>query len=185
MRTPIKDGDLLSGLDPIRVFALAFGNPSQERYDLLRTLGKFRNYTQYEARYIALFDVGNPEPPVPLLESAHHKAVPAQQIALECMDFYDVVGLKPDTSRYAPDHLVTQLEFLAAVRYLRSQQPHDDNLARLERDFTDRHLLSWLPSAVRKLKKARVAGFGPLLAGLTDFLSATVPASRRRPYPAA
>jgi len=167
--------------DLIRIFAFAFGTPSRERYDLLRQFGKFRDYAEYEALYIALFDVGNPEPPVPLLESAHHKAVPAQQIALECMDFYEVVGLKPDTSRYAPDHLVTQLEFLAAVRYLRSQRPADEDLARLERDFTERHLLSWLPSALKKLKNERVAAFGHLLGELTEFLNPTTPASRQRP----
>lgn len=172
---------LLSGLDPVRVFALAIGSPSRERYDLLRKFGKFRSYAQYEAQYIALFDVGSPEPPVPLLESAHHKAVPAQQIALECMEFYDVVGLKADTSRYAPDHLVTQLEFLAAVRYLRSQQPADQNLARLERDFTERHLLSWLPSALKKMKKEQVVCFYHVLRELTTFLRTTVPASRQTP----
>ena len=167
--------------DLVRVFAFAFGSPSQERYDVLRKFGKFRDYAEYEALYIALFDVGSPEPPVPLLESAHHKAVPAQQIALECMDYYEIVGLKADTSRYAPDHLVTQLEFLAAVRYLRSQQPEDDNLARLERDFTERHLLNWLPSALKKLKKERVVSFVRLLGGLTAFLNAKAPASRQKP----
>jgi TorA maturation chaperone TorD len=161
---------LKSGLDPVRLFALVFGSPSKERYSFLRKFGKFRNYAQYESRYIALFDVGNPEPPVPLLESAHHKAVPAQQIALECMDFYEVVGLKPDTRRYAPDHLVTQLEFLAAVRYLRSERPGDEDLARLEKDFTERHLLSWLPAAAKKLKKRRVPTFGPALQELVKSL---------------
>jgi DMSO reductase family type II enzyme chaperone len=167
--------------DLVRVFAFAFGSPSQERYDLLTKFGKFRDYAEYEALYIALFDVGSPEPPVPLLESAHHKAVPAQQIALECMDYYEIVGLKADTSRYAPDHLVTQLEFLAAIRYLRSQQPEDDNLFRLEQDFTKRHLLSWLPSAAKKLKKERVAVFGGLLDELAVFLRATTPASQQKP----
>ncbi len=167
--------------DLVRLFAFAFGSPNRERYDLLRKFGEFRDYAEYEALYIALFDVGSPEPPVPLLESAHHKAVPAQQIALECMDFYDVVGLKPDTSRYAPDHLVTQLEFLAAVRYLRSQRPADEDLARLEHDFTERHLLSWLPSAMKKLKKERVPAFGHLLGELTAFLNPKAPASRQTP----
>jgi DMSO reductase family type II enzyme chaperone len=167
--------------DLVRLFAFAFGSPSQERYDLLTKFGKFRDYAEYEALYIALFDVGSPEPPVPLLESAHHKAVPAQQIALECMDYYEIVGLKADTSRYAPDHLVTQLEFLSAVRYLRSQQPQDENLARLERDFTERHLLSWLPSVLKKLKKERVTSFVSLLSELTAFLKAKAPTSRKKP----
>lgn len=159
-------------IDLVRVCAFAFGSPTHARYEWLQRLTKFRSYEDYESRYIAVFDVGAPEPPVPLLESAHHKAVPAQQIALECMDFYEIVQLKPDTSRYAPDHLVTQLEFLAAVRYLRTQRPADEDLTRLERDFTDRHLLSWLPAALKKLQKQRVPMFAGLLDELTRYLQA-------------
>ena len=160
-------------LDLCRVFAFAFGCPSRERFEWLQSagFGKFRSYGEYEALYIALFDVGNPEPPAPLLESAHHKSVPAQQIALECMDFYEIVGLKPDTSRYAPDHLVTQLEFLAAVRYLRTQRPDDGDLARLERDFTQRHLLSWLGAAAKKLEKESPRVFPELMRCLLSALS--------------
>lgn len=182
-------------IDLYRFFAFVFGFPSAERFPwfhepasqaalvrLWRELGcpgesldgaPFRDYQQYEAIYIAVFDVGAPAPPVPLLESAYEKAVPAQQTALENVSFYDVLGLRADTSRYAPDHLVTQLEFLSAVRYARENSPDDaqrENLARLERDFLERHLLNWLPAAHKKLDREQVPVFPALLALLLAFL---------------
>src|SRR5271157_1035529 len=130
-------------LDLYRVFAVCFGHPSIERFAwlsgrechlLLKKLShhledhlphsatrRFRDYSSYESAYIALFEVGVPEPPVPLLESANsHRQVP-QEIVLECVNFYDVLGLRPSGSVFPTDHLVTQLEFLAAARYLREQ----------------------------------------------------------------
>ena len=64
--------------------------------------GWFSSYELYESAYIALFDVGVPEPPVPLFESAHDKSHPAQEIALENTYFYEVLGLKSDPSRAVP-----------------------------------------------------------------------------------
>ena len=111
---------------------------------------KFKNYEAYESAYIALFDVGAPEPPVPLIESGHYKSVPAQQIALENISFYEVLQLRVDSSRTVPDHLITQLEFLSAVRFAR-ENPRDEqgrsDLLRLEADFLRRHLLNWVPTA--------------------------------------
>jgi DMSO reductase family type II enzyme chaperone len=166
----------LARLDLYRFFAACFGQPSPERFAwlsgrkvraLLKELAAeleaersapraraFPNPSAYEAAYLALFEVGVPEPPVPLLESAHsHRAVP-QEIVLECVNFYEVLGLRPSGSAFPPDHLVTQLEFLAAARYLRESKKNDDEVAalrRLEADFLERHLLSWLPAALKKL----------------------------------
>jgi hypothetical protein len=67
----------------------------------------FASYELYESAYIALFDVGLPEPPVPLFESAHHKTHPAQDIELENSYFYEVLGLiKSDPGRSVPDYLL-------------------------------------------------------------------------------
>lgn len=165
-------------IDLYRFFAFAFAPPTPERFEWLcrpdlpaalarlweelDCAGKFPGFTpysgyaDYESTYIAVFDVGVPQPPVPLLESAHSKAQPAQQTVLENVSFYEVLGLKADPARYAPDHLVTQLEFLAAVRYARENAPGTEgreSLARLERDFLERHLLSWLPAAQKKLDR--------------------------------
>ena len=186
---------LLAELDLYRVFAACFSYPSIERFAWLSgreclallkklgqlqkdrmsvtAIGRFPNYSSYESAYIALFEVGVPEPPVPLLESAnYHRQVP-QEIILECVNFYDVLGLRPSGSVFPTDHLVTQLEFLAAVRYLR-EHANDSNkeasLRRLEGDFIERHLLNWLPVAQEKLEKANPPLFPTLLHSLTAHL---------------
>jgi DMSO reductase family type II enzyme chaperone len=181
-------------VDLYRMFAYLFGPPTPDRLDRLRSPsfaqslaqlgaalgcsdplsrpGSFPDLSRYESAYIALFDVGLPEPPVPLQESAHNKAFPPQQIALENVSFYEVLGLKVDPSRQAPDHLVTQLEFLAAVRYAREKGPADgsESLRRLERDFLQRHLLSWFPEAAEKLRRLGPPVFPALAALLAAFL---------------
>ncbi len=182
-------------LDLYRFFAHVLGSPSRERYALLHSrefaaslrqlwqelqcegefpdLAGFRSFAQYEAAYIALFDVGAPEPPVPLVESAHHKAIPAQQIALENVLFYEVLGLHVNPARSFADHLFTQLEFLSAVRYAGDQAPATEsraNLARLERDFLQRHLLNWLPAAEAKLRRLDPPIFPALFRPLVVFV---------------
>ena len=104
--------------DLYRFFAFIFAPPTPECFGLLsqpslpealQNLWKqlkregecpafewFARYERYESAYIALFDVGIPEPPVPLFESAHDKSHPAQEIALENTFFYEVLGLKSD-----------------------------------------------------------------------------------------
>ena len=186
-------GGPLAGLDLYRLFAACFGQPSPERFAwlsgkefraLLKELagelevksaapraGRFPGYAAYEAAYLALFEVGVPEPPVPLLESAHtHRALP-QQIVLDCVNFYELLGLRPSGSAFPADHLVTQLEFLAAARYLRESKADPgevDALERLEADFLERHLLSWLPAALKKLSALNP----PLFPRMLSLLSA-------------
>lgn len=182
-------------VDLYRFFAFVFGVPTSERFawfrqpDLEASLARlwteldcpgafpgltpYQDYAEYESTYIGVFDVGVPQPPVPLLESAHCKSLPAQQTALENTSFYQVLGLRAAPIRYAPDHLVTQLEFLSAVRYARENTPAAENrqsLARLERDFLERHLLNWLPAAQKKLLLGPPPVFPVLLALLLAFL---------------
>lgn len=181
--------------DLYRFFALVFAPPSHECFNLLshlcvgtaladlwRRLGCqgeflrfewFASYELYESAYITLFDVGLPEPPVPLFESAHEKSHPAQETALENTFFYDVLGLKSDPSRGVPDYLVTQLEFLAALRYTREHTLDASNagsLARAEAEFLERHLLNWVPSAQAKLSQVGAPGFPLLMTMLVQFL---------------
>jgi DMSO reductase family type II enzyme chaperone len=186
---------LLPELDLYRVFAACFSHPTTERFVWLfgrafrallkklgqhledrppvQAMGRFLDYSSYESAYIALFEVGVPQAPVPLLESANsHRQVP-QEIILECVNFYDVLGLRPSGSVFPSDHLVTQLEFLAAARYLREQANDSSkaaSLRRLERDFMNRHLLNWLPVAQEKLDKANPPLFPMLLRSLTAYL---------------
>lgn len=186
---------LLVEIDLYRVFATCFSHPTPDRFAwltgrecllLLNKLGQhhddrmsvpvvvhFPDYSSYESAYIALFEVGVPEPPVPLLESANSQRQVPQEIVLECVNFYDVLGLRPSGSVFPTDHLVTQLEFLAAARYLREQANdtnREDSLRRLERDFIQRHLLKWLPVAQEKLEKANPPLFPILLRWLIAYL---------------
>jgi DMSO reductase family type II enzyme chaperone len=134
----------------------------------------FASYERYESAYIALFDVGVPEPPVPLFESAHDKSHPAPEIALENTYFYDVLGLKSDPGRTVPDYLVTQLEFLAALRYTcehASEESTAVSLARAETEFLERHLLNWVPTAKAKLDRIHAPGFSVMMTLLVQFLS--------------
>ncbi|HVO82743.1 MAG TPA: molecular chaperone TorD family protein [Terriglobales bacterium] len=134
----------------------------------------FASYELYESAYIALFDVGVPEPPVPLFESAHDKRRPAQEIAVENTYFYDVLGLRSDPGKAVPDYLVTQLEFLAALRYTGEQTGEEAtavSMLRAESDFIERHLLNWIPMATSKLGKTGAPGFPVLMQLLAAFLS--------------
>ena len=109
----------------------------------------------------------------PLFESAHDKTHPAQEIALENTYFYEVLGLKSDPSRAVPDYLVTQLEFLAALRYTcenTSDETTAASLARAETEFLERHLLNWVPSAKIKLDRTGVLGFPVAMTLLAQFL---------------
>lgn len=187
-------GTVLGDLDPYRIFAYAFGVPSLERFAWLSredvqsafdSLGKqldmprplrerkgFADSAEYEAAYLGLFEVGMPEPPVPLLESSHHRAIPAQQIVLDCVNFYSVLGLRHEGSAFPADHLITQLEFLAAAKFAResiSDPERKSELLRLERDFLERHLLLWLPVALKKLERLGPPLF-PRLLSLTHEL---------------
>jgi DMSO reductase family type II enzyme chaperone len=181
--------------DLYRFFAAVFGPPSQRCFDFLAqpdmagALGElwrqlecqgefpgfewFGSYELYESAYIALFDVGMPEPPVALFESAHDKTRPAQEIALENTFFYEVLGLKADPTRVVPDYLITQLEFLAAVRFTEenaSDASTAESMARARSDFLERHLLNWVPGAEAKLSRTEAPGFPVLMALLLRFL---------------
>jgi len=180
--------------DLYRFFARLFAPPSrdcfeflaqpfisEELQDLARYLGChdvpefswFPTYDLYESAYISLFDVGLPEPAVPLFESAHDKSHPAQEIALESTYFYDVLGLKSDPAAAVPDYLITQLEFLAAVSFTRENTTDDETRASLawaKAEFLERHLLNWLPAAAAKLKKTEAPGLPLLMEMLVQFL---------------
>ncbi len=191
--TPVKLD--WAGLDLYRFFAFVFSPPSHERFNTLaqpaledalaglwqqlRCAGDFpdfawfKSYEEYEATYIAIFDVGIPEPPVSLFESAHDKSRPPQEIALENTMFYDALGLKWNSSCAVPDYLMSQLEFLAAVHYTFENAPDataSRSLAKLETDYLDRHLLNWVPTAAAKLNNSSPTVFGPLMILLAAFL---------------
>jgi TorA maturation chaperone TorD len=121
-----------------------------------------------------------------LFESAHDKTHPAQEIALENTFFYEVLQLQADPQQAVPDYLITQLEFLSALRYVvesTADAQTAESLLRLEVDFVERHLRNWLPSAHRKLSRVDAHEFSVLMHLLTQAIS-TTPANHCRVAPA-
>lgn len=109
-----------------------------------------------EAEYLAAFEVGRDAPPVPLFEGQHRSGTGRSGILEDLLRFYEFFDVRlSESEREYPDHLVTELEFLAwlcrqeqgARQAGRDAQP----FMRAARDFLDRHLALWLPEFCRKL----------------------------------
>lgn len=110
-----------------------------------------------EAEYLAAFELGRGASAVPLYEGMHRGGQGREGILEDLLRFYEFFGVKlSEADREYPDHLVTELEFLAwlclqeqaARREERDAQPFQ----RAARDFLDRHLAAWLPEFRRKLE---------------------------------
>jgi TorA maturation chaperone TorD len=117
-------------------------------------LGIPSRYGEYESRYIATFDVGQPHPPVPLIESHYNKREPVPRILHENMMFYQRFGLRlsPNFAETS-DHLLCQLSFAVQLLAMIRDRLHADNHAEATqitqalKDYTRRHLKSWIPLA--------------------------------------
>ncbi len=104
-----------------------------------------------EPDYIAAFEVGVPEPPVPLYESAYQADDKASRLSVleDLVRFYEFFDLDlGEAPSEAPDHLTVELEFMAALAQmeaLAAGEGADRAPFRLaQRDFLDRHLLGFL-----------------------------------------
>lgn len=112
-----------------------------------------------EAAYLAAFELGGDSPPVPLYEGHCRLRDGREGILKDVLRFYEYfdVRLREDNRDY-PDHLVTELEFLAvlAAREARAVAEGRDAgpYRRAARDFLSRHLAVWLPELVERLKTA-------------------------------
>lgn len=112
-------------------------------------------FSEFEQSYIAIFDVGIPEPLCPLIESYWNKRDPVPRVLHENMLFYKHFGLELRSSaNETADHLRHQLEFMHYVYGFEARHPELTEQCRLARtDFLSRHLGYWVPMAVRKLKE--------------------------------
>ena len=130
-------------------------------------------FSDFESRYIATFDVGVPTPQVPLLESHYNKRDPLPRILHENILFYQQFGLRlSSTSNESADHLRHQLEFVSYLLTLLARaESHQDSVNRDQagqirraiNDYTSRHLLTWLPQAVAAGNDAPLAAAGQAL----------------------
>lgn len=112
----------------------------------------------YETEFIAAFEAGVPQPPIPLIESHYDPDHPAPEIIYENLLYYRTFGLAPPArASEAPDHLRCQLELVAHLYELEAKELRGkgdfDRLGQLRRgrrDYVARHLRPWLEKAAER-----------------------------------
>lgn len=118
--------------------------------------------------YTGLFDIGNPEPPAPLMES--HYQQDKQARLRQVVTFYRTYGVINETE-FPPDHLCVELSFLSFLASLASDYPDRKDLTKAYRFFSRVHPGSWLGAVVSVLEReAPNSAYTALLKGAGRFL---------------
>jgi TorA maturation chaperone TorD len=109
----------------------------------------------HEARFIACFEVGLPEPPVPLLASHYNRCEPVPQVIHEHILFYKRFGTRPAAGNIEPaDHLLTELAFLIRLdELLEEGKVESDSIWRARFDFLSRQPAQWMGQAAAVARK--------------------------------
>ncbi len=176
--------------DLYRLFAQAFRHPSDEMAELVAELQQavaghpnpvaspiiaMPPLAELSQRYTQLFEASNGRSAISLHESDFVSKTRAT-VWEDIVRFYEHFGLNYNgqSIRLWPDHLALELECLHYLVFLESGMRTDaEPLLRAERDFIDRHLLTWLPELLRRLKDAPQAEpYAALVAWLYDCLRA-------------
>lgn len=128
-----------------------------------------------EAEYLAAFEVGRDTPPVPLFEGMHRGDLGRDGIVEDLLRFYEFFDVKlSEEDREYPDHLATELEFLACLcmqEQAAEQRGGDaDSFRRAAGDFIERHVGAWLPVFRQRLEATETAyaQCGAMLAELVE-----------------
>lgn len=154
-----------------------FRVPSKEQWDWLETdvakgawqliacqIGKNlpselpipETYEEFEGQYLSTFEVGAPNPPVPLIESHWNRFSPVPKVLHENMLFYKQFGLELQSSaNETADNLRHQLEFVHYMSLFEARVIDDEEqreqVAKGRHEYIQRHLDHWLPKCVEKL----------------------------------
>jgi len=163
MNMPTDDPGVLAGA--YLAMARVFSYPTPETWRRMSEHGLVNaELTQetLEAEYLAAFEVGRDTAAVPLFEGMHRGDLGRDGILEDVQRFYEFFDVKlSETDRDFPDHLVTELEFLAwlCMREQAAQREGRDvePFRRAARDFLARHLAAWLPEFRRKLEATDTA----------------------------
>ena len=125
-------------------------------------------------RYSALFEVGTPEPPLPIREEL--AATAAAGSKEEVVRFYDLFGYEVEPRfAWAPDHLGVLLEFLAWLAGAESVAAAADapSYALAQRDVLDRHVRHWLPGLAAEVCARDADGpYAAIFAALERYVAA-------------
>lgn len=176
MNEPTVDAGTLAGA--YLAMAQVFSYPNRESWKRLSEHGLVEStLTQdiLEAEYLAAFEVGREASPAPLFEGMHRGDMGRDGILEDLLRFYEFFDVKlSETDREYPDHLVTELEFLAwlCMQEQAAEQKGGDaeSFRRAARDFLVRHLAAWLPEFRRRLEATNTAytQYGAALAELVE-----------------
>jgi len=137
-------------------------------FDELTATGE---YTDFQAEYLRIFEVGLGVPPCPLYSGIFQGGRKA--VMEELARFYSHFGLSIEHgSGELPDHLTTELEFmhfLAFKELAALDQGKDSNPYRLaQADFLERQLTNWLPALEHRLQGLEPPPFYSALARLAN-----------------
>jgi DMSO reductase family type II enzyme chaperone len=168
---------MVSGtLNTWAVFRFALGYPDERHCERFAELCETAPGTLEELRslYIDLFEAGLPQPRCPLLESAWLLNRPAGDVVLENKLYYQNFGLEID-SRAAPDHLLTQLEFLSWLDHCEAAgNPNREALERARTEFLKRHLAHWVGNLASLSRNAGGRCYADLLEALATEVEAAL-----------
>jgi DMSO reductase family type II enzyme chaperone len=123
-----------------------------------------REFNDFEADYIHLFQMGRGGKPIVPLNAGDHDEIAQGQgrpeFLLEYSGWYRHFGLKINTDDNAnelPDHLACQLEFMAWLAHLEESAGDKPELLqgyqRAQRDFLERHMQPFLEVLTSELLK--------------------------------
>ena len=153
-------------------FALAY--PDQRHLERFQELFPDTPATLEALRslYIQLFEAGLPQPRWPLLEGHYLLNRPVGDVVLENKLFFQHFGLRT-APKAAPDHLLTQLEFLVWLDHCADAgNPDAESLERARRDFVKRHLAHWVPKVARALMDQEIPVYAEIFGSLAEQVEA-------------
>ena len=167
-----------TAVSPWAAFRFALGYPDERHLELFHGMfdGVPATVAELQALYIELFEAGLPQPQWPLLEGYYLLNRPAGEVVLENKLFFQHFGLRT-AAKAAPDHLLTQLEFLAWLDHCEDSGNTDpDSLGRARRDFVERHLSHWVPRAAQAMGERGVPVYAEIFASLAEQVVGTAAA---------
>ena len=135
-----------------------------------------RSQEEREIEYVNSFVVGKGgTPPCPLYEGLHRTDEGREGLLMDLLRFYHYFGLKlSQRDRDFPDHLVTELEFMAYLAAREAAAMEEGKASapyrKAQRDFLHRHLLAWVPLLEERLAtRLPSSAHGPLCSLLVAF----------------
>jgi DMSO reductase family type II enzyme chaperone len=142
---------------------------------------EMRGFTDFEADYIYLFQLGRGGKPVVPLNAGDHDEIAQGQgrpgFLLEYSGWYRHFGLKinaDDNANELPDHLACQLEFMAWLAHLEESAGGAPELQqgyrRAQRDFLQRHMQPFFEVLTSQLQhKSRQPRINPFYLALAAY----------------